>query len=124
MRVMLVYMIFLGLCGCESRREARDQQRAAFLAGQQQAFAQQQALLQAAHPGVTVRGLVENPFVPWSEGLTMSKAIVAAHYTGFMNPTIVRVVRNGQVVQQFEGVDLLRGHDVPLQPGDVVDLAQ
>ena len=79
--------------------------------------------MQMQRASVTVHGEVENPIVPWTEGLTMSQAIVAAHYTGFMNPSVVRVLRNGQVVQQFLGVDLLRGHDMPLQVGDVVDLA-
>jgi hypothetical protein len=113
----------VALCGCESRQSAREQAREAYVAGQSQALAQEQSLLQAQRPSVTVRGEVENPVIPWTDDLTLTKAIVAAHYTGFMNPSAVRVMRNGQVVQQFLAVDLLRGHDMPLQSGDVVELA-
>jgi hypothetical protein len=122
-RFFIVYLI-MALTGCESKRAAQLQARAAYVSGQQQAMAQQQALLQAQRPSVTVQGEVETPIVPWTEDMTLSKAIVAAHYTGFMNPSTVRVLRNGQVVQEFLGVDLLRGHDMPLQAGDVVVLNQ
>ncbi|HWD18922.1 MAG TPA: hypothetical protein VHB20_06555 [Verrucomicrobiae bacterium] len=109
------------LAGCESRRAARERAREAYVAGQQQAMAQQR-LYQSQRPSVTVEGQVQQHLVPWTEGLTLARAIVAATYTGFMNPSSVRVLRNGQVVQNIPGVDLLRGQDMPLQPGDVVQL--
>jgi hypothetical protein len=123
MRAAPLYLLVLTLCGCVSQRSAREQAREAYVAGQSQALAQQRLLLQAQHPSVTVQGQVESPVVPWTEDMTVTRAIVAAHYTGFMNPSAVRVLRNGQVVQQFQGVDLLRGRDAPLQSGDVVQLA-
>jgi len=119
--VALAGVIGVGLCGCESRRAARQQQREAFVAGQAQAQARQQQMQsQTLRPTVTVQGQVDNGVVPWNEGLTLSQAIVMAHYTGFMNPSSIRVIRNGQVARQFEATDLLRGQDMALEPGDVV----
>jgi len=123
MRLALVYLALVALCGCETRGAARQQAREAYLAGQNQAMAQQQALMMAQHPTVAVHGEVETPMVPWTPDLTLSRAIVAAHYTGLMNPSVIRVLRNGQLVHQFMGVDLLRGHDMPLQAGDVVEMS-
>jgi hypothetical protein len=37
-----------------------------------------------------------------------------------MNPLIIRVLRNGQVVREFKGVDLLHHEDMELENGDTV----
>ena len=124
MRWTVIFAVALALGGCESRRAAREQAREAYVAGQSQTMARQQQMVsQLQHPTVLVQGQVENGAIPWSPDMTMAKAIVAAHYTGFMNPSAVRVLRQGQAVRQFEAVDLLRGQDMPLEPGDVVQLA-
>jgi hypothetical protein len=120
MRAILISFFALVLCGCESRHAAQERAREAYVAGQEQALAQTRA--QNQRPVVTVHGTVQNPIIPWEEGMTVSRAIVNSVYTGFMNPSIVRVIRNGQIVQEFEGVDLLRGKDMPLDPGDIVVL--
>jgi hypothetical protein len=52
--------------------------------------------------------------------LTLTRAIAAAYYTAYMNPMVVRVLRNGQIVGDFKGIDLLRHQDMVLQPGDTV----
>jgi len=119
MRALAICLTLLFLCGCQTRREADLKARQAFVAGQEQALARQRA---PAGPAVTVQGLVTNPSVPWTEGMTAAQAIVAANYTGFMNPSVVRVFRAGRVVLECRGVDLLRGKDTALQPGDVVQL--
>ena len=119
-RGIFISFLALLLVGCESRHASQQRAREAYVAGQEQALAQTRA--QNQRPVVTIRGTVQNPIVPWEDGMTLSRAIVSSVYTGFMNPSIVRVVRGGQVVQEFEGVDLLRGKDMPLQPGDVVVL--
>jgi hypothetical protein len=110
---------FLLLGGCVSKREAQLQARQAYAAGQAQAAAQWQA---QRLPEVIVRGPVQNQIVPWTEDMTLSKAIVDAVYTGYMNPLLIRVTRNGQIVTQMKGIDLLHGQDVPLQAGDIVDV--
>lgn len=89
------------------------------MAGQAQAAKQWQS---QRPPEVVVRGPVRNPVLPWTEGLTLAKAIVDADYTGFMNPILVRVIRNGVMIEEMKGIDLLHGRDVPLEPGDIVDI--
>jgi len=94
--------------------------RQAFANGQQQAFQAQQRAQQAQGPVVFVQGPVQNPVVPWRDGMTLSQAIVDADYTAFMNPMVVRVLRDGQVAGEFKGIDLLHHQDMDLQPGDNV----
>ena len=69
-----------------------------------------------------MQGPVRNPVVPWTEGLTLAQAIVDADYTGFMNPKLVRVIRNGQIIEEMKGIDLLHHQDVPLETGNIVDI--
>jgi hypothetical protein len=52
--------------------------------------------------------------------MKLSQAVVAADYTGFMNPTLIRVLRNGQPAGEFKGVDLLHHQDMELEDGDTV----
>ena len=94
-----------------------DQARQAYMAGQAQATKQWQA---ERPPEVVVRGPVKNPVVPWADGMLLSKAIVDSDYTGFMNPVLIRVVRGGQMAYEVKGIDLLQGHDFPLEAGDIV----
>jgi hypothetical protein len=115
---ILSFLVLL-LSGCMSNKEADLQSRNAYLVGQQQAAKQLQS---QQPPEVVVRGAVRNPVVPWEEDLTLIKAIVTAEYTGFMNPILVRVIRNGQMIEEMKGSDLLHGKDMPLQPGDIVDI--
>lgn len=84
------------------------------LAAQQQAQAAQQ-------PMVWFRGLVRQTRVPWVEGLTLSQGLAAAQYTGALNPSVILVIRQGQVYR-IDPKRLLRGEEDPeLLPGDVVD---
>ena len=121
-RWIFTLLAVMALSGCESKRAARERAREAYIQGQQQELARDRAVMLQQDRMVTLQGEVENPAVPWREGLTLTQAIVAAKYTGFMNPSKVRVVRAGNVVADFFGVDLLRGRDAPLQPGDVIVL--
>jgi hypothetical protein len=117
--VGILSLLSLLLAGCVSRKEADLQAHQAYLAGQQQA-AKQWQLKQP--PEIVVQGPVRNPVVPWVENLTLAKAIVDADYTGFMNPILIRVIRNGQMIEEMKGIDLLHGRDLPLQPGDIIDI--
>lgn len=105
--------------GCVSKKEADQKARDAYMAGQAAAAKQWQA---ERPPEVVVRGPVQNPVVPWQEGLTLAQAIVAADYTGYMNPMLIRVTREGQIVSEMKGSDLLQHKDFDLQPGDIIDV--
>ena len=108
--------------GCVSKSKADAKARAAFLAGQQQAVMRvQQAQTQGQGPSVTVNGEVRNHVVPWTEGLTLAKALVAADYLGAADPGQILIVHNGRATR-VEPKQLLSGVDIPLQPGDIVQL--
>ena len=73
-----------------------------------------------AKPMVWVRGDVKNRAVTWSEELTLSRAIVAAQYTGLWDPHSISVVRGG-TAYKINPRDLLKQLDDPfLEPGDVI----
>src|SRR5512137_517150 len=108
--------------GCVTKRKANAKAREAFLAGQQQAMVRmQQTQLQTQGPSVTVNGEVRNHVVPWTEGLTLAKALLAADYYGTADPGQIFVVHNGRATR-IEAKQLLTGVDIPLQPGDIVQL--
>jgi hypothetical protein len=108
--------------GCVSKSKANAQARQAYVAGQQAAMARMQQLqTQTQGPSVTVNGEVRNHVVPWTEGMTLAKAIAAADYSGASDPSQIFVVRNGMATR-IDLKQLLAGSDVPLQPGDIVQL--
>jgi uncharacterized membrane protein len=111
-------ILFLALIvsGCTTRSKSRAQAQSAFLEGQNVLLRQQQ---QAS--GVTIIGPVQNPQVPWVEGLTLAQAIATANYLDSQAPTEIIITREGENA----GVDpkvLLRGVPVPLEAGDVITL--
>jgi hypothetical protein len=119
--VLSLLLAVLAGAGCVSQNKAREQAREAYMAGQQQAMrAAQQSREEQHGPVVFVKGPVRNPVVPWEEGMKLSQAIVQADYTSFMNPMLVRVLRNGQVAGEFKGIDLLHHEDMELEQGDTV----
>ena len=115
-------LLTVALGGCVSKSKADARARAAFMAGQQQAMVRmQQAQTQGQGPCVTINGDVRNRIVLWTEGLTLSKAVLAADYYGAKDPGQIIVVHNG-VANRVDPKQLLNGTDIPLQPGDVVQL--
>jgi hypothetical protein len=103
--------------GCETKSRARLEARQAYVEGQEQALAQSRP-----KPAiVTVTGPVRNRIIPWTEDLTLAKAIVAAEYTAYLNPRLIRVIRDGQATD-IKPSALLSGHDMPLQPGDTIQV--
>jgi len=106
--------------GCVSKAKARHDAQAAFIAGQQEALRRSQ-LQQAQGPSITVNGPVKNPILPWREDLTLAKAIVEAEYTSPGDPAEILLVRAGRAFR-LELQQLFSGHDVPLQPGDIIQL--
>jgi len=118
MKFWLVLALSLPLVGgCVSKSKARLREREAFLKGQQEILTAQQ---QAQQPMVLFRGLIRQPRVPWSEGLTLTQGILAADYNGSGNPGSIRIIRQGRVYP-IDMKLLLRGQDDPLlEIGDIV----
>ena len=116
----LLLLVAVAISGCTTKSKAQAQARAAFLAGQQQGLAQQTRLQTQI---VLVRGPVRNQIIPWNEELTLSKAILAAEYRGFGDPREIDVTRQGETIR-FDPRQLLRGEDLPLEVGDIVDIVR
>jgi hypothetical protein len=114
-------ILVLLLAGCVSKKEAELRERQAYMAGQQQSGQQSQSRPQGS-PQVIVQGPVRNHVIPWDENLTLAQAIVDADYTAFINPKHIRVIRNGQMIEELRGIDLLHRQDFPLEAGDIVDI--
>jgi hypothetical protein len=125
MRVILFCLLLAGVVGtgCVSEKKAHLEAQHAFVAGQAQATQAAAQAQQQQKPVVLVRGPVQSPVVEWQEGLKLSQAIVTAVYTGYRSPELIQVLRNGQVVGEFRGIDLINHEDMELQPGDTVMIA-
>lgn len=108
------------LLGCVSKAKAKRDAQAAFIAGQQEVMRRVQ-LQEAQGPSITVNGPVKNPILPWREDLTLAKAIVEAEYTHPGDPAEILLVRAGRAFR-LELQQLFSGHDVPLEPGDIIQL--
>ncbi len=105
--------------GCVSKAKADAQARAAFFAGQQQAA--QQLQVQATGPSITVVGEVRNKLLPWTIGLTLAKAVIAADYYGARDPVEITIIRDNEQIH-VDPHSLLSGEDVPLFPRDIIEL--
>jgi hypothetical protein len=114
----LVALTLMPLCGCVTKSKARADARAAYVAGQREAFA---SIAAAQNTNIKVNGPVQNPTVPWVEGLTLAQAIATANYTGRDHPQEIVLLRRGESAT-IDPRDLLNGHDVPLEPGDAITL--
>ena len=114
-------MLVLFSSGCVSKKKANADAHAAFMAGQQQAM-----MARAPQPAgnvVTVVGPVHTPSLPWTQDLTLAKAIINAGYDSAVDPKQIMIVRNGQAIP-VDPKSLLAGQDVPLMPGDMIVLQQ
>ena len=106
------------LAGCTTKSGAQATAQQAFLAGQNAAFKQQQA---AQFSGVTIVGPVQNPQVPWVAGLTLAQAIATANYLDSHEPKQIIITRQGENAT-LDAKILFNGVQVPLEPGDVIEL--
>lgn len=71
---------------------------------------------------VIVKGNVLHPVLPWTEDLTVSKAIVQAEYLGVRNPLTISIQRQGERLF-VDPARLLMGIIDPwLEAGDIVEL--
>jgi hypothetical protein len=106
------------LSSCTTKSQAQMKAQQAFLAGQNAVLRQQQA---AQSPGVTIIGPVQNPNVPWVEGLTLAQAIATANYLDSQAPKEIIITRDGESAT-LDAKVLLNGADIPLEIGDVIEL--
>ena len=116
---VLVSTLLSFTTGCETKSRARLEAQRAYVQGQEQALAQSRPKPQI----VAVKGQVRNPVIPWTEDLTLAKAIVAAEYTGYLNPRLIRLFHDGQTTD-IKPSALLMGQDMPVAPGDTIEILQ
>jgi hypothetical protein len=103
--------------GCVTKQSADNQARRAFDAGLQQG--RKEAEVRLTH--VMIRGPVQHSAVPWRDGLTLAQAIVEAVYTAAKDPVAISITRDNRVLP-VNLDELLRGVDIPLLAGDVIDI--
>ncbi len=115
---LALLLILIVTSGCVSKSKAKADARAAYVAGQRDAFA---SIAAAQNTNIKVNGPVQNPTVPWVEGLTLAQAIATANYTGREAPKEIILLRRGESAT-IAPRDLLNGGDVPLEPGDAITL--
>ncbi len=127
MRAFRVRLLLAGLVllcgilgGCVTKAKAKAQADAAYLAGQRDAMARVQQT-QPQTPSVRIEGPVKTSVVPWTSGLTLGQAIVAAEYQGVGDPTEILVIRGG-MAHRIDIRGLFNGDDPLLQAGDVVHI--
>ncbi len=104
--------------GCVTKAKAKADARAAYLAGRQEALAR---LPQVMGPNVNIIGPVKNAWIPWTEGLTLAKAIVDSGYEGTREPASIIIVRQGQGMRVDPKL-LLQGRDVPIEAGEMIKI--
>lgn len=110
-------MIFIG-AGCVTKSKAKAEARTAFISGQKQA----EAAMQSQEPSVWVVGNVKTPLIPWTQQLTLAKALLAAQYQGVGDPSQINIRRGAQPPINVNPQRLLQGEDIPLQAGDRVEI--
>lgn len=76
---------------------------------------------EARRINIRVLGPVRQPEVPWQDGLTLIQALAIANYSDPRDPRSITIIRQREraVVSPR---DLLAGKDVPLEPGDTVEI--
>ena len=113
--------LLLLLTGCANKSELKLREENAYLRGQLEAA---QKAREQEQPTVFFRGLVRQTRVPWREELTLSQALAEAQFTGTSDPTILRILRRGQVYS-LDVRRLLRGLEDPvLEVNDVVEVTR
>lgn len=114
----ILLLSVVAVAGCTSRSKAQARTQAAYAAGQQQAMTRMQ---DAQRTSIRVLGNVRNPEILWTDGLTLAQVIVAAEWLDRQDPRQIVVVRQRERFP-VDPSALLRGQDIPLEPGDTVEL--
>ncbi len=113
----LLSLLLLSGTGCVSKSRERLEAQKAYVAGQEQAMSQSRPQPQI----VTFTGPVRKSIIPWTEGLTLVQAYTAAQYTGYIRPRLLRITSDGQTAEIKFSL-LLNGADMPLEPGDLIEV--
>ena len=114
MRVIAVAGILLCLLGCSNTSRVRQQR--------QPISSSTEVAQPAPPPAVFFTGSVKNPAVSWTEGLSLSQALLAAEYQGLWDPRVIYIIRRGQRYR-VNPKDLLRGAEDPqLEPNDRIEV--
>ena len=103
--------------GCVTEKTAETRERTAFLAGEKRGLA-----MQTNNNTVWMVGNVKTPVLPWTADLTLDRAIIAAQYQGVGDPSMIIVRRGEQRPVYVPPKKILTGFDMPLQPGDRVEI--
>lgn len=103
--------------GCVSQEQSREEVRKAYEAGLQQG--RKEAEMRSTH--VLIRGPVQRSAVAWREGLTLAQAIVEAVYTAPQDPVAISITRGNRIIP-VDLNELLRGIDIPVEVGDLIDI--
>jgi len=111
-------LLALGLAGCTTKAKADRQARGAFAAGQRKGLAR---ITEARRVNIWVVGPVRLPEIAWVDGLTLAQAIAAADYWDARDPRTIVVVRQSARIPVEPGA-LLQGKDLPLEPGDMIEI--
>ena len=122
--VLGLAVLALAVAGCTTKTAARQQAQTAYFSGQTQALQTQLAAQKPAPaPGNTVAilGPVKVAALAWTPDLTLARTIFAAEYIPAGEPSQITIVRTGQEIPVNPAV-LLNGGDIPVLPGDVVEL--
>jgi hypothetical protein len=114
---MTCVLVLLVASGCVSHSTDKARQRAAYLAGEQQA-----ASAQVNATTVWVVGNVRQGLIPYTDDLTLAKALVEADYLGQNDPSQFIIRRNGQPPTTISAKQLLSGFDMPLAAGDRIEV--
>jgi hypothetical protein len=115
--ILSALLIGIAVTGCVSKSKSNAKARAAFFAGQQQG-----AATQNNSNSVWVVGNVRTPIVPWTEDLTLAKALIEADYLGAGDPSQVVLLRTGQPAVYVNARQLLTGFDLPVLAGDRIEI--
>jgi protein involved in polysaccharide export with SLBB domain len=116
--VMVLALIAISFCGCVSKSRAEKKAQEAFMLGQQTALRQ----IQNAPKVITVQGDVQNNIIPWTNDMTLAKAILAAKWRGLREPKFVTIIRGEESYKIKMSDFIAAGEDLPLEAGDVIIL--
>jgi hypothetical protein len=116
-----ILLVFTALfVGCTTKSRAREDALRAYIRGQHEAGTRPAS--PTGQPHVRVLGEVARRDVPWEDGLTVARALLAAEYRGARDPAAILIVRGGQR-HAVNVRRLLSGTEDPeLQPGDVLEI--
>jgi hypothetical protein len=114
----LAVVLMISLLGCVSKSNSRSQLEAAYHGAPQSVRVEQPW----EAPVVFFKGDVRNQRIPWTDGLTLAQALLAAQYTWSWDPRRITVTRGNQTFA-VNPRRLLRGEEDPLlERGDVVEV--